>query len=238
MTSKTAESFLTRRFQAMSCPCEILIDTQDAPLGAELLEIAVREAARIENKYSRFLPESVVSQINRAGGQAAGVDDETRALLAYAQECYEISGGLFDIKRGGTDIDLGGICKEYAADRILGLLRQRSPVASLVNLGGDISAAGDRLWSVGIENASRPGQIARTIHIRQGGVATSGTTKRPGHILHPKTGLPITEAPLSVTVAAKSCTEAGFWSTLALLQGLRAEKFLEEQQLEYWCYRS
>ena len=68
----------------------------------------------------------------------------------------------------------------------------------------------------------------------------SGTTKRgPGIILHPKTGKPVENAPQSVTVAAKTCTEAGFWSTLAILKGESAETlFLEEQSLEFWCYRT
>src|SRR5262249_41996526 len=97
--------------------------------------------------------------------------------------------------------------------------------------------AGERLWSIGIENAARPGEVIRTIHVRQGGVATSGTTKRGGHILNPKTGRPVENAPASVTVTAKTCTEAGFWSTLAILHGARAEAFLDEQKLEFWCYR-
>jgi thiamine biosynthesis lipoprotein len=227
--------FLVRRFQAMGCPCEILLDTTDASLADEQLGAAIQEAERIENKYSRFRPDSIVSQINR--GAKVSTDDETAALLKYAAECFELSGGLFDIRRGSADIDLGGICKEYAADKILEKLRARHAISTLVNLGGDIAAAGDRLWSVGIEHFSQPGQIVRTIHLQKGGVATSGTTKRPDHILNPKTGLPVRNAPPSVTVAAKTCTEAGFWSTLAVLQGENAEAFLEEQGLESWCYR-
>jgi thiamine biosynthesis lipoprotein len=228
--------FLIRRFEAMGCPCEILLDTTDETLADQQLIVARREAERIEQKYSRFRPGSIVSQINR--GAKVSIDDETAALLKYAAECFELSGGLFDIRRGGKDIDLGGICKEYAADQILSLLVKRRPIATLVNLGGDIAAAGDRLWSVGIEDVSRPGQVVRTIYLRKGGVATSGTTKRPGHILNPKTGRPVVKAPESVTVAAKTCTEAGFWSTLAVLHGEAAEFFLEEQGLEYWCFRT
>src|SRR5258708_32770382 len=114
---------------------------------------------------------------------------------------------------------------------------KRHAISTLVNLGGDIAAAGERVWSVGIEDVARPGDIAHTVYFRRGGVATSGTTKRGGHILNPKTGRPVVQAPQSVTVAAKTCTEAGFWSTLAMLQGSSAEAFLEEQKLESWCYR-
>ena len=251
MTSKTAESFQTKRFEAMSCPCEILLDTTDEGLADEQLNVAQGEASRIEKKYSRFLKGNIVDEINQSRGKPVHVDEETAALLDYAAECFEISGGLFDITRrgwnqvtwqrpilqlpDGFDIDFGGICKEYAADQILALLRKQDALSALVNLGGDIAVAGIRRWSVGIEDPAQAGRILRVVHLRQGGVATSGTNKRPGHVLHPKTGQPVTNAPRSVTVAAKTCTEAGFWSTLALLQGENAEAFLREQSLEFWC---
>jgi FAD:protein FMN transferase len=257
--------FLIRRFQSMGCPCEVLLDTTDATLADDQLNAAIHEAERIEQKYSRYRQGTIVDRINTSQGKKVKVDDETAAILDYADECYEMSDGLFDITTGvlrmgagpsrvGWDkvswkqpfirlppefeIDFGGICKEYAADRILSLLIQRHDIATLVNLGGDIAAAGNRLWSVGIEDVSHPGQVARTIRLRKGGVATSGTTKRPGHILNPKTGQPVTKAPESVTVAARTCTEAGFWSTLAVLHGEDAEAFLKEQALEFWCFRT
>lgn len=293
--SSTADS-LTVRFEAMHCPCEILLDqpagrqdTNERSIGADLLDAAVGEAQRIEAKYSRYVSGNIVDAINTSEGKKVKVDDETAALLDFAAECYGLSGGLFDITTGalrkiwrfegeavvpptqaeiakvrarmgwakiswkrpfvalppGFEIDFGGICKEYAADKILELLRRRSPVAALVNLGGDIAAAGERLWSVGIEDVSRPGQMAKTVYLRHGGIATSGATKRFikiqgevfGHILNPKTGWPVKGMPASVTVAAKTCTEAGFWSTLGMLQGAAAEEFLKEQSLEFWCYR-
>ena len=257
-------SFQTFRFQAMGCPCEILLDTLDPAVGSEQWTIALSEARRIEEKYSRYLKGNIVDQINSSQGRPVTVDDETAALLDYAAHCYTLSGGLFDISTGvlrngvrpdhvgwdkvtwqrpvltlpdGFEIDFGGICKEYAADRILERLVQNRQVATLVNLGGDIAVWGERLWSIGIEDTTRPGEVAQTIYVRRGGVATSGTTKRRGHILNPQSGRPVTDAPQSVTVATKTCTEAGFWSTLAVLQGARAENFLKEQALEFWCYR-
>ena len=251
MVAETVKSPL--RFEAMSCPCEILLDSTDALLGAEQLEAAKSEADRIEKKFSRFLKGNIVEEINQSNGRKVKVDEETASLLDYAAECFGISNGLFDITRSAWDkvswkrpyiqmpdgikIDFGGICKEYASDCILRLLVNRYKISTLVNLGGDIAAVGERLWSVGIEDVSRPGKVAHTLYIRKGGVATSGTTKRAGHILNPKTGLPVADAPRSVTVAAKTCTEAGFWSTLAILQGSRAEVFLEEQAVECWVFR-
>ncbi|MDH5693642.1 MAG: FAD:protein FMN transferase, partial [Gammaproteobacteria bacterium] len=72
-------------------------------------------------------------------------------------------------------------------------------------------------------------------------VATSGNTKRYiehngkryGHILNPKTGWPIENAPRSVTVLANTCIEAGVLSSLAMLQGADAETFLSEEGVTF-----
>ena len=60
---------------------------------------------------------------------------------------------------------------------------------------------------------------------------------RYGHILNPKTGYPVIDAPRSVTVIAGTAIEAGALSTLAMLQGERAEIFLSEQNIKSWCVR-
>ena len=61
---------------------------------------AIAEVARIEAKYSRYRPGSVVSRINAGAGSAFEIDAETRGLLAYADACFVQSGGLFDATSG------------------------------------------------------------------------------------------------------------------------------------------
>ena len=61
---------------------------------------AIAEVARIEAKYSRYRPGSVVSRINAGAGSAVEIDAETRGLLAYADACFVQSGGLFDATSG------------------------------------------------------------------------------------------------------------------------------------------
>jgi thiamine biosynthesis lipoprotein len=147
----------------------------------------------------------------------------------------------------GMEIDLGGIGKEYAVDRCALLLRQAGIHSALVNFGGDIHVVGPRRngesWHIGLE-APGPGDVAaESIHISQGGVATSGDTHRfllrdgirYSHILDPTTGWPVPGAPRSVTVLAPSCLEAGMLSTFAMLKGGEAESFLASEGIEYWC---
>ncbi len=146
----------------------------------------------------------------------------------------------------GMEIDLGGVGKEYAVDRAAALIAAEIPDSFLVNFGGDLYASGwrrgQRPWRVGVDDPERPGEGALyRIDVPRGGLATTGDArrfvmfkgKRLGHILNPKTGWPVENAPRSVTVLARTCVEAGTLSTLAYLQGPRAGDFLREQGVQF-----
>jgi thiamine biosynthesis lipoprotein len=149
----------------------------------------------------------------------------------------------------GMQIDLGGIGKEYAVDRTLELLLRKSDAAMLVNFGGDMvcnrSPNADIPWRIGIDKNDQSNRVDELLELRSGALATSGSTqryliaagKRYGHVLNPTTGWPIKELPLTVTVAAANCTQAGMLATFAMLQGSGAEAFLEEQDVQFWIVR-
>jgi len=66
-----------------------------------IFRAALEEIRRIEAKYSRYLPGSVLSQINATAFRGdVALDEETSALIDYAALCYQQSGGLFDITSG------------------------------------------------------------------------------------------------------------------------------------------
>jgi FAD:protein FMN transferase len=92
---------LRLEFNAMAAPCSMTVVCADAAHAGAALQAAVREVRRIEAKYSRYLPGSVVGRINAAAGQDfIEVDEETEALLHFAQTLYDQSSGLFDITSG------------------------------------------------------------------------------------------------------------------------------------------
>jgi thiamine biosynthesis lipoprotein len=91
----------------------------------------------------------------------------------------------------------------------------------------------------------RAGEAAKRIALTSGALATSGDARRAieidgvryGHILDARTGWPAPGAPRSVTVAAPTCSQAGSYSTLAMLRGAGAETFLDAEGVRYWCLR-
>jgi len=284
----------------MASHCEILMDIDDEALASELLSLARDEALRVEKKFSRYKDDNIINRINNSSGESIEVDDETANLLDYANQCYQLSNGMFDITSGvlrsiwkfdggdhipqqkqitaliprigwdkvtwnrptitlpdGMEIDLGGIGKEYAVDRAATILLQHYQASLLVNFGGDIRVTGPRRngsgWVIGIEcvlsyQAQQSASAVENIkkfRIDQGGVATSGDARRfllkdgirYSHILDPHTGWPVRGAPLSVTVVACTCTDAGILATLAMLHGEQAESFLNAQDVTFWCER-
>ncbi|MGB5131401.1 MAG: FAD:protein FMN transferase, partial [Steroidobacteraceae bacterium] len=65
----------------------------------------------------------------------------------------------------GMEIDLGGIGKEYAVDRVADWATSQSEYPVLVNFGGDLRCTGaaprSGTWMVGIESIEKAGQATR-----------------------------------------------------------------------------
>lgn len=286
-----SRGFFKAAFIAMGSPCELLIETGNEARATDAGNSVAAEAWRVEDKFSRYLPNNVVARIN--AGEQVDVDDETANLLDFAQTLFELSHRRFDITSGvlreawtfdggdnvpsqddidrildrvgwdkvswerptialaeGMQIDLGGIAKEYAVDKAVSLAVNECDAPCLVNFGGDLVAtrppAGSDGWQVGIDALDQNQGVAqKLIRLKNGGLATSGDARRfllkdgirYSHILDPLSGWPIADAPRSVTVAADTCTQAGMLATLGMLRGTGAESFLEDQGVQYWCYR-
>jgi thiamine biosynthesis lipoprotein len=147
--------------------------------------------------------------------------------------------------RPEMEIDLGGIGKEYAVDRTIPLLQSLTNQSVLVNFGGDLATTVKNrrqgYWSVGRLVTGKENAVAM-FRLTQGAIATSGDAHRYllkngvrySHVLSPKTGWSVPNTPHTVSVAASTCIEAGMMSTLAMLQGHKAQAFLELQGVEYW----
>ncbi len=89
-------------FKAMGSQCEIKLASPNKPLAEKKAKLAIDEVLRIEAKYSRYRPDSIISRINASSGLGKVVpcDAETLWLLDYAGTLHANSGGLFDITSG------------------------------------------------------------------------------------------------------------------------------------------
>ena len=129
----------------------------------------------------------------------------------------------------GTEIDFGGIVKEYAVDCAATLCKAEGIPNAVVNLGGDIRIVGPRAdgsaWKVGIRHPRQADGMVQTLSIREGALASSGDYERCivfdgvryGHILNPRTGWPVRHM-AAVSVLGDLCVVAGSASTIGMLR--------------------
>ena len=139
--------------------------------------------------------------------------------------------GSVHLPKHGMALDLGGIGKEYAVDRVM---EQSQPFGIndiLIDFGRDIRAKGEApqggAWSVGLEHPHDHGRCWAGVLISHRAVTTSGDylrgfeidNVRYSHLIDPRTGRPVANKCHSASVIAPTCTEAGVLSTTALILG-------------------
>lgn len=89
-------------FRAMGSPCSIQFHAESRQHAESVYQIVTDRIIVLEQRYSRYRKDSLVSEINnRAGtGIKTPLDQETVALLRYADQCFQESQQLFDITSG------------------------------------------------------------------------------------------------------------------------------------------
>jgi thiamine biosynthesis lipoprotein len=179
-----------------------------------------------EQVLSQWRADSNLSRYNR--GEPAS-DDLTR-VIRLAEAVRDASGGAFDHRileqvhaagygPPGTGIDLSGIGKGFAVDRVGERLRKLGVNDFIFELGGEV-LAGDGGWPVDVERpVSNRHESARTLTLRNRALATSGNYHQPGHIIDPRTGKPVKRPPSSVSVIAADCATADGWATALFVLG-------------------
>lgn len=140
-------------------------------------------------------------------------------------------------------IDLSGVAKGYAVDKVAEWLTSQGVENYLVNIGGEIIVGGERSegkpWRIGIE---APDAKLQTLHhvvpLTNESVATSGDYRnyyevdgrRMSHTLDPKTGWPVNHKLTSVTVIHPSNAVADAWATAFMVLGTEASLNLANQE--------
>jgi len=124
-------------------------------------------------------------------------------------------------------LDFGGIGKGYALDRAADLLRARGVRRAQLNFGGELLGFTDgEPFEIRIADPADRLRPALRLELRAGAVSTSGQGERHvtvgghryGHILDPRSGLPL-ETHATATVVAASATLADGLSTALLVMG-------------------
>lgn len=158
-------------------------------------------------------------------------DEELEALLALVgSENVALDGERVTLTNG-AQLDLGGIAKGYAGDRVRALLREMDIESAVIDLGGDVGLLGAKSdgsdWRIAVKDPAEPSQFLGVLTASDCFIVTSGVYERYfeengvryHHILDPKTGRSAESGLVSVTVVCENGTWADALSTACFVLG-------------------
>ena len=163
-------------------------------------------------------------------------------LLDWRDIIMDGSESTVFLAREGMALDLGGVGKGWAADRLRDLLISKGVDSALINLGGCITVIGDnggRPWRIGIQRPfAATGEYFTIVSLSDGqSLVTSGGYQRYieedgvmyHHILSSETGYPYQSDLLSASIITESATLGDFLSTTLFAVGHdKAEELASE----------
>jgi FAD:protein FMN transferase len=156
----------------------------------------------------------------RGGGRLPSADEvaAARRRVGSSHVILDAAAGSIAFDEPGVELDLGGIAKGYAVDRVVRRLRERRVSAALISAGGSTiyglgAPPGLDAWPVDIADPIDGGKIAATVPLKDRALSVAGSSEkffeadgvRYSHIMDPRTGVPA-RGVLSVAVLAPTGT--------------------------------
>ena len=154
-----------------------------------------------------------------------------RDQVGYRHMALDADAKTVQFTKPGMQIELGGIAKGYAGDRVREILQTAGVRGAIADLGGNIvtlPSKSGKPYRIGLQDPSRPrGSYFTTVEPAGGSVVTSGPYERQfvvdgtvyHHILDPATGYPARTGLQSVTVLSDDGTLADALSTALFVLG-------------------
>jgi thiamine biosynthesis lipoprotein len=202
--------------EAMATLWEVCTLHPDPRYAAQAAQAAFDLADGLERDLSRFLPNSDVGRINHLrAGERTQVSPSTLECLVIAHHAFILTAGAFDVSLGtglpslqvdpdglwvratrdGVQLDLGGIGKGYAVDRMAALLEEWGLYEVLVHGGFSSVLAlepppGRDGWPLTLSDPGDPSRTFAHLRVRQTALGASGLRKGE-HIIDPRTGGPV-----------------------------------------------
>jgi thiamine biosynthesis lipoprotein len=167
---------------------------------------------------------------------ATRVLDEARRRVGYRHVLLDPSAHTIRFDQRGVELDLGGIAKGYAVDRVVSLLRERHVAAALVSAGGSTLYAlgappGEEGWEVNVQDPLQATQVALTLRLKDRSLSIAGRSEKSfevggvtySHIMDPRTGRPV-QGMLTVAVLSATGTQGDALDDVLFVQGVEKSR--------------
>lgn len=173
---------------------------------------------------------------------------EVRGLLALVgMKHLHLKGSFLQKDHPGVRVDLNGIAQGYSVDVVAGHLLRKGIKAFVVEIGGELRMKGPKPdgtpLRIGIEGpataTNQEPAVQHIVSVNDGAITTSGNyrkflqkgAKKITHLIDPKTGYPLDNEMISVTVYAKDAMTAdGFDNALMAMNMKEALAFVERKR--------
>jgi len=211
------------------------------PVSADFLRV-MKVAARIHALSEGAWDGTVNPLVDLWGFGRAGRAVQVPPAEKIAAVLADVGFSKIDIRDSGAlvkreapvTLDLSSIAKGYGVDQVADVVRAAGFADFLVEIGGEVVAAGVRTdglpWRVGI-NRPKPEagvhEIYKVVSLKDRAFATSGDYRqffmqggiRYSHIIDPRTGYPVANRVVSVSILADDCTLADGLATAVMVMG-------------------
>ena len=146
-------------------------------------------------------------------------------LIGYQKVELDPAHQTVHFQKHGVNLDLGGVGKGYAVDRVVGILRKNGITSALIS-GGSSSIYGigtppnqPRGWYVRIRDPKNENKTAAELYLHDDSLSTSGNYEKffwaegklYSHIMDPRTGYP-SEGMLSVSIVSSKTLDSEIWA--------------------------
>ncbi len=137
------------------------------------------------------------------------------------------------LENENMSIDLGGIAKGYASNKVNEILKKNGVSSAVISLGGNVSVTGKRpdgtKWRIAVQDPMNSEGYVGILNVEDTSVITSGVYqrffeqngKKYHHIIDTKTGKPTQNGLLSVTIVCDNGAMADALSTSVMVAGLQ-----------------
>ena len=181
----------------------------------------------------------------------------TQALNCSGSDKIRIKGRMLVKTKACLKIDVNGIAQGYSVDQIAAHLEKRGVRNYLIELGGEIRVKGykqpnKQAMRIGIEQATQnindTSIIQKVVELKKGAITSSGNyrrfiesgSKKISHLMDSKSGKPLQNEIISVTVRAKNAMNADGYDNVLIGMGIeKAFQFLKKHKKldAYFIYR-
>jgi thiamine biosynthesis lipoprotein len=221
---------------------------------AEVLRCALDIAARSDGTFDPSLGALVDLWGFGPSGSPHRIPDEAelaplRPSPRSLASCFEDAPPTLR-QPGGVTLDFCAIAKGYGADLVARRLRDAGIGAALVEVGGELYGYGRKPdgtpWRVVVEGCAEESEPVvgieppplRTVELDGLAIATSGDRwhafehegRRLSHTLDPRSGRPVHDAPVAVSVIDTGAMQADAWATALAVMGADAGLAFAEQR--------